>query len=151
MNATPPTASSGLAAAAPTPQPGKPSLVRRSLRGLYRALLLGGVGLLVLLGLWLLAASSYSYSKGDRAGLLQKFSAKGWVCKTWEGELQLASPPGVPPERFAFSVRDDAVAAQVQAQVGQQVTLAYEQHKGLPTTCFGDTEYFIVHASTTPR
>lgn len=139
MNATPPAAPSGPAAAAPTP---KPSLVRRSLRGLYRALLLGGVGVVVLLGLWLLAASSYSYSKGDRAGLLQKFSAKGWVCKTWEGELQLASPPGVPPERFAFSVRDDAVAAQVQAQVGQQVTLAYEQHKGLPS-CFGETEYFV--------
>ncbi len=139
MNATPPVAPSGPAAAAPAP---RPSLVRRSLRGLYRVLLFGAAGLVVLLGLWLLAASSYSYSKGDRAGLLQKFSAKGWVCKTWEGELQLASPPGVPPERFAFSVRDDAVAAQVQAQVGQQVTLTYEQHKGLPS-CLGETEYFV--------
>jgi hypothetical protein len=140
MNGTP--AAPSAPAPATPPQSPKPSLVRRSLRGLYRALLLGGVGVAVLLGLWLLAASSYSYSKGDRAGLLQKFSAKGWVCKTWEGELQLASPPGVPPERFQFSVRDEAVAAQVQAQVGQQVTLAYEQHKGLPS-CLGETEYFV--------
>ncbi len=139
MNGTP-AAPSGPAAA--TPAPGQPSLVRRSLRGLGRALLLAGVGLVVLCGLWLLAASSYSYSKGDRAGLLQKLSSKGWVCKTWEGELQLASVPGVTPERFAFSVRDEAVAAQVQAQVGQRVTLAYEQHKGLPS-CFGETEYFV--------
>ena len=112
------------------------------MRGFARALLFAAVGLVVLCGLWLLAASSYSYSKGDRAGLLQKFSAKGWVCKTWEGELQLASPPGVPPERFQFTVRDEAVAAQVQAQVGQRVALAYEQHKGLPS-CFGETEYFV--------
>lgn len=86
---------------------------------------------------------SWSYSTGERAGYLQKFSKRGWLCKTWEGEILLATMPGAIPERFAFTVRDDTVARQLSAAIGQRVVLTYDQHKGIPTTCFGDTEYFV--------
>lgn len=84
-----------------------------------------------------------SYSDGERAGFLQKFSRRGWVCKTWEGEILLTSMPGAIPEKFEFSVRDDDIARQLQEAAGKRVVLNYEQHKGVPSDCFGDTEYFI--------
>jgi hypothetical protein len=86
---------------------------------------------------------SWSYSEGERAGYLQKFSKKGWVCKTWEGEILLSSMPGAIPERFAFSVRDDLVAKDLMAATGKRVVLSYAQHKGVPSSCFGETEHFI--------
>ena len=85
----------------------------------------------------------WSYSSGERAGYVQKLSRKGWICKTWEGELALVSMPGTVVEKFAFSLRDDAIAAEVNASLGSRVTLHYEQHIGLPTSCFGETNYFI--------
>jgi hypothetical protein len=85
----------------------------------------------------------WSYSEGERAGYLQKLSRKGWLCKTWEGELLLSSMPGAIPERFAFTVRDENVVRQLQAAMGQRVQLTYEQHIGVPTSCFGETEYFV--------
>ncbi len=106
------------------------------------------VGLLVaalaIFALYVALALHWSYSTGERAGFLQKISDKGWVCKTWEGELSLVALPGAVPEKFLFTVRDDAVARQVNAAVGKRVALSYEQHKGLPTSCFGETEYFVV-------
>lgn len=98
---------------------------------------------LLLLAAYVWIALHWSYSKGERAGYLQKLSNKGWLCKTWEGELSLISLPGVMPEKFLFTVRDDAVARRINALAGQRVSLVYEQHKGLPTSCFGDTEYFV--------
>jgi hypothetical protein len=86
----------------------------------------------------------WSYSSGERAGYVQKLSKKGWVCKTWEGEMALVSMPGTVSEKFTFSVNDDAVAEQINQNVGRRVTLHYEQHVGLPTSCFGDTQYFVV-------
>ena len=118
------------------------SLLQRSLRSARRALILALVALAGLSALWILAASSFAYSKGDRAGILQKFSERGWLCKTWEGELLLTGVPGVIPEKFQFSVRSDEVAAKVLTEVGRRVTLTYEQHKGLPG-CLGETEYFV--------
>ena len=85
----------------------------------------------------------WSYSNGERAGFMQKFSKKGWLCKTWEGELLLTTVPGAVPEKFAFTVRDEAVVQQLLANAGKRVILSYSQHKGIPTSCFGDTEYFI--------
>jgi hypothetical protein len=90
---------------------------------------------------WL--ALHWAYSEGDRAGYVQKFSKKGWVCKTWEGELMLMTMPGVIPEKFEFTVRDEQLAAQLSASAGKRVVLTYSQHKGVPGSCFGDTEYFI--------
>ena len=86
---------------------------------------------------------SWSYSNGERAGYVQKFSHKGWLCKTWEGEMALVSMPGTVAEKFYFSVRDDAIAKQIEATVGNRVALTYEQHLGVPSTCFGETQYFI--------
>jgi hypothetical protein len=85
----------------------------------------------------------WSYSEGERAGFMQKLSSKGWLCKTWEGELSLVALPGAAPEKFLFTVRDDAVAAKINKLVGQRVALVYAQNKGLPTSCFGETEYFV--------
>ncbi len=109
--------------------------------------------LLILVGLILLVAMifsayiwvalSWSYSTGERAGLMQKISRKGWLCKTWEGELLLTSMPGAIPEKFEFSVRDEVLANQLIEHTGQKLILTYAQHKGIPTSCFGDTEYFV--------
>jgi hypothetical protein len=90
---------------------------------------------------WL--ALQWSYSSGERAGWVQKFSHKGWVCKTWEGELALVSLPGSSVEKFYFTVHNDAVAKEVAAATGKRVTLHYEEKVGLPTSCFGETRYFV--------
>ena len=85
----------------------------------------------------------WSYSSGERAGYVQKFSHKGWLCKTWEGELTMMPIAGSIPEKFLFSVRDDAVAKRINDSMGKRVNLLYEQHKGVPTNCFGETEYYV--------
>lgn len=112
-----------------------------------RRLLLGLIVLLfILLGasaLYTWAALGISYSEGDRAGYVQKFSRKGWICKTWEGELAMVNLPGAMPEIFAFTVRDDGVAAKLNETLGQRVVITYEEHRGIPTQCFGETGYFV--------
>jgi hypothetical protein len=101
------------------------------------------VGLLLLLAGFTWATLSWSYSKGERAGYVQKLSSKGWVCKTWEGEMAMVTMPGTLTEKFYFTVRDDAVATKINVSVGKRVALVYEQHKWVPLSCFGDTEYFV--------
>ena len=101
------------------------------------------IGAVLLLAGYTWLMLHWTYSSGERAGYVQKLSRKGWICKTWEGEMALVSMPGTVSEKFTFSVRDDAVAEQINRSVGSRVTLHYEQHIGLPTTCFGDTQYFI--------
>jgi hypothetical protein len=117
---------------------------KRRRPGLILLLLL--IAAAVLFVLYALLALHFNYSEGERAGYVQKFSRKGWLCKTWEGELAMVNLPGAMPEIFRFSVRDDAVAAQVNASLGRRVRLHYEQHKGIPTACFGETEYFVTAA-----
>lgn len=101
-------------------------------------------GPLLVLSIWTALALSYSYSEGDRTGFVQKFSRKGWICKTWEGELAQVNLPGQPATIFLFTVRDDAVAAKVNAVAGKRVTITYEEHPGIPISCFGDTRYFVI-------
>jgi hypothetical protein len=96
---------------------------------------------LVLLYTWFVL--SWSYSEGDRAGYIQKFSKKGWLCKTWEGELAMVTMPGTLTEKFYFTVRDDAVAEKLNKHLGKKVSLAYREHIGIPSSCFGDTGYFV--------
>jgi hypothetical protein len=91
-----------------------------------------------------------SYSDGERAGYLQKFSSRGWICKTWEGEILLTSMPGAIPEKFEFSVRDEGVARLLTAATGKRVVLTYAQHKGVPSQCFGETEYYITRVQVQP-
>jgi hypothetical protein len=89
------------------------------------------------------ATLQFVYSSGERSGYIQKISKKGWLCKTWEGELAMTTVPGTAPQIFQFSVRDDATARQIEHATGQRVALDYEQHKGIPSSCFGETQYFI--------
>ena len=96
-----------------------------------------------LLGVYLWAALSWSYSSGERAGWVQKLSNKGWVCKTWEGELALVSVPGTTPEKFSFTIWDEAVATKVTQVMGKRVALHYEEKVGLPGSCFGDTRHYV--------
>jgi len=95
---------------------------------------------------WVWLTLTWSYSEGERAGYIQKFSHKGWLCKTWEGEIAMVTMPGAIPDRFEFTVRDDAVAAQINAMAGKRIVLTYDQHKFIPTNCFGETEYFVTGA-----
>lgn len=101
------------------------------------------VALLVAIALYLWLATSWSYSTGERAGWVQKLSNKGWICKTWEGELALVSLPGSAVEKFYFTIRDDAVAQQVMKAMGKRVSLHYEEKVGLPSSCFGETRHYV--------
>ena len=106
---------------------------------------------IIIFVLWVTITLSYTYSTGDRAGFLQKLSKRGWLCKTWEGEMQLTAIPGAAPEKFIFSVRSDSIAEELNKRLGQHVDVTYAQHKGVPSACFGDTEYFITAVrSVTP-
>ncbi len=93
--------------------------------------------------LYFAVVTQWSYSTGERAGWVQKLSKKGWICKTWEGELSMVSTPGAVPEKFQFTVRSDQVAADINAVMGKRVALHYEEKVGLPTSCFGDTRHFV--------
>ncbi|HEV8305624.1 MAG TPA: hypothetical protein VGQ25_11715, partial [Gemmatimonadales bacterium] len=112
-----------------------------------RKLLIAAIVLtpLLLFVVYTWSALAWSYSQGERAGYVQKFSKRGWVCKTWEGELAMVSIPGTMPEKFYFTVRDDAVAHRINGAMGKRVSLSYEQHKGVPLRCFGETEYFVTN------
>jgi len=93
---------------------------------------------------WTAVALNWSYAVEQRAGYIQKFSEQGWLCKTWEGELAMVNPlPGAMPEKFEFSVRDDSVAHQIQRLMGSRVTITYEEHRGVPLRCFGQTEFYV--------
>ena len=113
-------------------------------RGLIVLLVVLLVPVLVF-GAWSWITLNYSYSKGERAGYVQKISKKGWLCKTWEGELAMANLPGTMPEIFSFSVRNDSVAHLLEKDAGKKVSVSYEQHRGVPTSCFAETQYYITN------
>ncbi len=116
-------------------------------RGKWKWILIVFFVLIVLpiggMALWTWMTLNLSYSNGERVGYIQKISKKGWVCKTWEGELSMVNLPGAAPQIFSFSVRDDKVAQQLEDAAGKRVSLTYEQHRGVPSNCFGETEYYI--------
>ena len=113
-------------------------------RGIGKLRVLLILVLLVALGagyLWVML--KWSYSTGERAGWIQKFSRKGWICKTWEGEMAMVSMPGSTSEKFAFTVRDGAVTDEINKVMGRRVTVHYEEKVGLPTSCFGETRHYV--------
>lgn len=110
---------------------------------MFKYFVLPLVAIVLAVSAWLWLAWHWSYSTGERAGWVQKLSSKGWICKTWEGELALVSLPGSTTEKFYFTVHDDAVARQVTRHMGKRVALHYEEKVGLPTSCFGDTRHFV--------
>jgi len=113
-----------------------------AIRVVAAIVVLGVVGPL----LYTFASLNYSYSNGERVGFVQKLSSKGWVCKTNEGELAMVNMPGQPAEKFIFTVRDEKVVKQIDDLAGHKVALTYAEHRGVPLSCFGDTQYFIVAA-----
>ncbi len=102
------------------------------------------VALAIIFVLYVWLALTWSFSQGERVGYIQKLSKSGWICKTWEGEMAMVTMPGAIPDKFLFSIRNDQVADRINQLAGKRVALIYEQHKGVPTNCFGDTEYFVV-------
>ena len=112
-------------------------------RGRFGRLLVILLVLVLVIGaLWTWFSLSWAYSEGERAGVLQKFSKKGWICKTYEGELAQYVVGGVAPQIWYFSTRDDKLAQQLSAAVGDQIRLHYTEHRGVPTACFAETPYF---------
>jgi hypothetical protein len=125
-----------------------PAQTSRPSRFSFGRFLLGALFTLLLLGAgWLYFAWNWSYSQGERAGWVQKFSEKGWLCKTWEGEVALVSMPGAIPEKFEFTVMNDEVAKEINRFIGRRVSMHYEQKVGLPTTCFGETRHYVTRVS----
>jgi len=116
---------------------------RRAQRGAIVPLLIGLVVVAALVAGYFAIVLNWNYSIGERAGWVQKFSKKGWFCKTWEGELALVTMPGPMQEKFLFTVWDDTVAEQINRSMGKRVSLHYEEKIGLPTTCFGETRHFV--------
>jgi hypothetical protein len=114
---------------------------------MFKRVVLPLLVLLLLAALYLFAVTRWSYSSGERAGWVQKLSNKGWVCKTWEGELSMVSMPGATPEKFAFTVTDNAVAERITKAMGKRVSLHYDQRVGLPGSCFGETRYYVDNIS----
>jgi hypothetical protein len=111
-----------------------------------RPLLKWAVALLVLaVAVYLVVIFNWSYSDGDRVGYLQKFSSRGWLCKTYEGELAMTTVPGVAPVIWTFSVQmwDEPIARQINGLLGKKVVLHYREFRYLPSTCFGETPYFV--------
>lgn len=117
--------------------------VARIVLVLVVVLVLGAAG-------WTWLTLSWAYSVGERAGVLQKFSKKGWICKTYEGELAQYVVGGVAPQIWHFSVRDSPVAEQLFKVVGQNVQVHYREHRGIPTNCFGETPYFAESFTIVP-
>lgn len=133
--------------AAPTPP--RRGFFRRHWLGTTLTTLLG-LPVLVLT-VWTVVALSWSYSTGKRAGYVQKMSRKGWLCKTWEGTLYTDIARGFRADSFVFTVRSDSLAHAIEALSGKRVAVDYQQHIGVPTSCFGDTEYFVVGVSALPE
>ena len=121
--------------------PPQHGFIRRHWGKLTLLALVGGPGLIFTI--WAGIALNFSYSQGNRVGYVQKLSKKGWLCKTWEGELAQVNMPGAMSQIFVFTVRNDSVAAAIQKLEGGLVALDYAEHRGVPTNCFGETGYFV--------
>ena len=123
-----------------------PTLRRRRRR--WPWILVGVVVVLpaLLIAAWTAITLNYTYSRGERAGYIQKLSKKGWICKTWEGELAMVNMPGAAQEKFPFTVRSDSIAQLMTGMMGSRVAITYEEHRGVPGSCFGETEHYVTNA-----
>ena len=135
---------------APTPSPVPPAEASPAARIGFGRRHWGKLTLLTLvlvpligMSFWVGVTLGYTYSEGTRTGFVQKLSRKGWLSKTWEGELAMSTQPGTAPRIFEFSVRSDSVAHEIERIEGSQVTLYYKEHRGVPTSCFGETQYYV--------
>jgi hypothetical protein len=129
-----------------TIKPGKTKwmIVKRKIRKIFYWFLFVFILLMGALFYWKFI---YTYSDGYRAGLLQKFSHKGSIFKTYEGELILSSVTGrsdivIASEKFFFSVTDKKLANQLDTLQGRNVILHYKQ-KNAALIWKGDTPYYV--------
>jgi len=128
---------------------------RRSTSHFGRWILILLLLLVVGSALWTWLTMAWAYAEGERAGVLQKFVRRGWVCKTQEGEIALYygggqyMGAGISPQLWDFSVRDRSVATDLTKAVGHRVQLHYTEHPGIPTPCFGETRYFVDRVTVT--
>jgi hypothetical protein len=97
--------------------------------------------------LWVWVTLGFVYSSTQHTGYVENLSQRGWLCKTWEGELALTPTPALADtgktSNFRFTIRNDSVARALQLAAGQKVTLSIDEHRGVPTSCFGETENFV--------
>ena len=114
-----------------------------------RILLWGTLAAVAGFGLYIYSSLHFSYSSGERVGFVQKLSKRGWLCKTNEGELSMVNMDGQQAEKFYFTVRDDALVQKIESFAGHRVSLQYDEHKGIPSSCFGDTTYFVTSVAKT--
>lgn len=89
----------------------------------------------------------YTYSEGYRAGLLQKFSNKGTIFKTYEGEMILSSVAStrdvaLASEKFLFTVTNKSLVRQFDTLQGENVIVHYKQKNG-SVFWRGDTKYLV--------
>lgn len=108
-----------------------------------------GLGVMFLIFLMIygyVSMGSITYSEGERTGVITKFSHKGLMMKTWEGELNVGGiDQGGVPTMWQFSVNDPEIVQDLQnaQRKGGRWTLSYRQQ--LWTQSWkGQTEYFIV-------
>lgn len=145
----PPATTPALPGEAAAPAPRRPGFLRRHWGKVTLASLVGVPALLF--ALYTAVVLAWSYSTGQRAGYVQKISRKGYVCKTWEGTLYTDIARGFRSDSFSFTVRDDSLARVIEGLGGKRVAVEYEQHIGLPSSCFGDTEYFVTGVRVIPE
>jgi hypothetical protein len=125
-----------------TPSKG-PEIVKK-IKRIFRLLI---IFLILAAGIFIYGKYFYTYSDGYRAGLLQKFSHKGNIFKTYEGEIILSSVTStnnvaLASEKFYFSVTDKVLAQQLDTLQGQFVIVHYRQKNGV-VFWRGDSEYFV--------
>ena len=119
----------------------------KTMKKLKKVLIWAGILLVAVLSFMIYWNFYNTYSEGNRAGILQKFSKKGSMFKTYEGELIMSSITStgnstIASEKFFFSVKDESVAKELFSLEGKDVTLRYEQKRAhFPWS--GDTDYFV--------
>jgi hypothetical protein len=106
--------------------------------------------IILIIGIWIYWSYFFTYSDGYRAGLLQKFSRKGNIFKTYEGEMILSSVQSnnnvaLASEKFIFSVSDKNIALQLDSLQGKNIVVHYtEKNNTLPWR--GETKYIVSSA-----
>lgn len=120
--------------------PNKRSKAGKYLRTFLLLLLLG-------LGIYFYWKYFFTYSSGNRYGLLQKFSHKGNLFKTYEGEMILSSVRSnnniaLASEKFFFSVSTEKVANQLMNLQGQYITVHYKEKNGT-LIWRGESKYIV--------
>jgi len=117
------------------------------MKKMKKIMIWGGVLLVAFLSFYVYWHYYNTYSEGNRSGILQKFSKKGSIYKTYEGELIMSSIAStgnttIASEKFYFSVKDESVAKLLFNLEGKHVTLHYEQKRG-HLSWNGETDYYV--------